>query len=153
MPSAYTRLPRTTRVSLAIWLTTESKPQLAMPAKVSLAGLAEVESALDAGGEDRARGHRLARNPEHAAQVVAPAAGQHADDAVGVLDRAGDRADQPIAPKRDRHLAVPDGFHRELASVLEALRVLEAVLEPLRSQRGLHLGQAPARDGPRPRRD
>ena len=83
---------------MAIRLASESKPQLAMPMNVRPPTSPRSSARDRAGGEHRARRHRLERDPEHAGEVVAAAAGEHAEHAVGVPERAGDRADQPSPP-------------------------------------------------------
>ena len=66
-------------VSLAMRLTTESNPQLAMPMKVRSPAWPMSSALLDTGCEDLARGDGLARDPEHPAEVVAPAAREDPD--------------------------------------------------------------------------
>src|SRR5438105_3414016 len=61
-----------------------------------------------------------------------------------MLDRVGKRADQPIPAEPHRHLAGFRGRSRELARVIEALRVLEAMIESEAVERGLDTWERPA---------
>ena len=96
---------------------------------VSLADLPDIEL-------PRRRRRRARRTPPPAragsrapARSRCPARPAGPDDPVGVLQRAGDGADQPVAAERDRHLARGRGGHGELARVLEAPGPLDAVVE------------------------
>ena len=63
-------------------------------------------------------------------------------------ERAGDRADQPVAAERDRDLAAGGGLEGERARMLEAFRVLKALLEPEFAQDGLDLWECARRAPP-----
>ena len=114
----------------------------------SLPGLADVECLLNTGCEDLARRDGLARDPEDPAEVVAPATREDPEHAVRVLERAGDRPDQSVAPERHRDLAVRRRLECQLATMLEAARVLESLIEPEPSDRGLDLWESARRAAP-----
>ena len=88
---------------------TESRPQLAIPRNVLLAGSADVKPGRDAGGEYLARRHGVERDPEHPGEVVAASAGQDPQNAVGPAQRSRERGDESVAAERDGDMAVGVG--------------------------------------------
>src|SRR5258708_40249522 len=85
--------PRLVRDPVAVGVKAAARDPHERPA----AGLSEVEGALDAVYQHRAGGDGLEWDPEHAREVVAAPAGKHAEAAVGMPKRVGDRADEPVA--------------------------------------------------------
>ncbi len=72
-----------------------------------------------AGGEHVAGELGIGADAELAREVVAAAAGQHAEHSVGAAQLAGDRAEQAVAAHRRRHLAGGERLARQLARVRE----------------------------------
>ena len=82
---------------------------------------------------------------ELAREVVAAAAGQHREHAVGAAQLAGDRAQQPVAAHRRGQLARRERRARELAGVLDRVRALDPEGDPAPAQRRLDGRQQPRR--------
>ena len=128
-------MPSHDGASLAIRLASESKPAAGDPHEGAIADEAEVELARDAAGDRRARRDRVLADPEHAGQVVAAPARQHAEDRAGHrAQRVGRGPGEPIAAERHRQFAAARGLQRERARVVEVAGVLAAYGEAVSAQ-------------------
>ena len=83
--------------------------------------------------------------PSHAREVVAAAAGQHADDgARDVAQRAGDGAEQPVAAERHDHApALRRGRRASSRGVAEVARGVDLEADAEGAQARLDGGQRP----------
>ena len=118
-----------------------------------LAGQAQVDRARHAVGDDVARRLGVQRDADHAREVVAAPAGQHADDrARHVAQRAGDGAEHPVAAERHHRPAAPRRGHGELARVVEVAGGVDLEVDAERAQARLDGRAAPWRPARRRRR-
>ncbi len=100
-----------------------------------IADEAEVELAHHATGDHRARRDRVLSDAEHARQVVAAPARQHAEERAGHgTQRVGRGPGEPVAPECDRQLPATRATQRELAGVVEVAGVLAAHGEAVAAQ-------------------
>ena len=75
-------------------------------------------------GEHAAGAGRIGRDLEHAREVVAATAGEHAEHRAGQLaQRVGEHADEAVAAQRRDGLAGLRRFTSELARMVEVARV------------------------------
>ncbi len=117
---------------MAIRLASESKPQAGDAHEGVLADEAEVELARDPAGDHCARRDRVLPNAEHARQVVAAPARQHAEDRAGHgAQRVGRGPREPVAAERRGGLTAARGLERQLASVGEITGVGAPHIEPI----------------------
>ena len=117
-------MPFTSLASLAIRLASESNPRLAIPTNGVPSTLGHVEQALAAlDGDSRGLAGSVG-HAEHAREVVAAAAGDERERRVSrALERAGERAQQPVAAERGHGLAL-GGRARGLLAACSTLRVV-----------------------------
>ena len=102
--------------------------------------LAEVHRARDAAGDHRARRDRVLGDAEHAREVVAATAGEHAEHRAREMTKhVGDDADQAVAAEHHDRLAGARALLGQLAGVGEVARVDAAHLQPLLAQRPLDI--------------
>ena len=119
-----------------------------------LAGQAQVDRARHAVGDDVAGRLGVERDADHAREVVAAAAGQHADDgARDVAQRARDRAEHPVAAQRHHHPAALRRGDGELARVGDVAGGVDLEADAERAQAGLDGRAAPWPPARRRRRD
>ena len=86
-------------------------------------------------GDHVARRLGVQGDPDHAREVVAAPARQHADDrARHVAQRAGDGAEHPVAAQRHHDPAALRPGHRELARVVEVAGGVDLEADPERAQ-------------------
>ena len=106
--------------------------------------LAQVHRARDAAGDHRARRNRILGDPEHAREVVAATAGEHAEHGAGeIAQHIGDDADQAVAAEHHDRLTGARALLGQLAGVVEVARVDATHLQPLPAQRPLDIRRDP----------
>ena len=105
-------------------LASESKPKLAMPRYGVPSTLATSISRSSPSTASRAACGGVARDAEHAGEVVAAPAGDQRDRGAGALERAGERAQQAVAADRGDRLARPRGARAASSAACSMLRVV-----------------------------
>ena len=109
-----------------------------------LAGQAQIDRARHAAGDDVAGRLGVERDADHAREVVAAAAGQHADDgARHVAQRARHGAEHPVAAQGHHHPAALRRSDGELLRVSQVAGGVDLVADAERAQAGLDGGQRP----------
>ena len=111
-----------------------------------LAGQPHVDGARHAVGDDVARGLGVERDADHAREVVAAPAGQHADDrARDLAQRPGDGAEHPVAAERHHRVAAPSRADGEFARMVDVARGVDLEGDPQGEQAGLDGRERPGR--------
>ncbi len=122
-----------------------------MQANARAVRLAEVERLAHTAEQHRARPRDVLGDADRAREVVAAAAGQHAERAPSA-QRARERADEPVAAERDHELALLGGVARDVCRVGQVTRLDDPVRGTGGAQLALDLRQQAQGLAPRGRR-